>query len=41
MAGASGRMRKNEEGEWEWSDDGECGEDAKSKPAAALSVCLK
>ena len=35
VAGASGRMRKNDEGEWEWSDDGECADDYKLKTAAA------
>ena len=40
VPGASGRMRKNEEGEWEWSDDGECTEDVRPKAAAAVSVCV-
>jgi len=40
VAGASGRMRKNDEGEWEWSDDGECADDAKPKASAAASVCI-
>jgi len=33
-------MRKNDEGEWEWSDDGECADDAKPKASAAASVCI-
>jgi len=40
VPGASGRMRKNDEGEWEWSDDGECPEDARPKAAAAVSLVL-
>ena len=40
VAGASGRMRKNDEGEWEWSDDGEYADDAKPKASAAVSVCV-
>ena len=39
VPGASGRMRKNEEGEWEWSDEGECVDDAKQRAAAAVSMC--
>ena len=40
VAGASGRMRKNEEGEWEWSDDADGAEDGKPKATAAVSVSV-
>ena len=38
VAGASGRMRKNEDGEWEWSDEEECADDTQPKAAAAVSI---
>jgi len=31
-------MRKNEEGEWEWSDDADCADDPQPKAAAAVSL---